>query len=171
MIPLSQSLLLSSYPKSRAGAALGIWSMTSLVAPVVGPPVALGLSGLAPERIPAASSLMNFARITAGSFGTSIVTTLGDRRATLHHAQLVDHLSRGAGAPAHALERLHAGGFSAGQSYGILNRIVDAQAFMLSANDIFYASGLVFVALIAVIWLARPARGSAASHAGAGAHS
>ena len=37
MIPLSQTLLLSSYPKSRAGTALALWGMTTLVAPVVGP--------------------------------------------------------------------------------------------------------------------------------------
>src|SRR5689334_3176316 len=37
MIPLSQSLLLASYPKARAGSALAIWGITTLVAPVVGP--------------------------------------------------------------------------------------------------------------------------------------
>src|SRR5215469_9974779 len=37
MIPLSQSLLLSSYPRNRAGSALAMWAMTTLVAPVVGP--------------------------------------------------------------------------------------------------------------------------------------
>src|SRR5438270_8703260 len=37
MIPLSQALLLSSYPKARAGTALAMWSMTTLVAPIVGP--------------------------------------------------------------------------------------------------------------------------------------
>ena len=37
MIPLSQSLLLASYPKAKAGTALAIWSMTTLVAPVIGP--------------------------------------------------------------------------------------------------------------------------------------
>ena len=59
------------------------------------PLVTLSLSGLAAERIPAASGLFNFARITAGSFGTSIVTTLWDRRATLHHARLIEHLTPG----------------------------------------------------------------------------
>ncbi len=39
------------------------------------PLISLGLSGLAPERIPGASGLFNFARITAGSFGTSLTTT------------------------------------------------------------------------------------------------
>ncbi len=37
MIPLSQSLLLSSFPKEKAGTALALWAMTTLVAPVVGP--------------------------------------------------------------------------------------------------------------------------------------
>ena len=37
MIPLSQALLLASYPKNRAGSALAMWSITTLVAPVVGP--------------------------------------------------------------------------------------------------------------------------------------
>src|SRR4026209_938581 len=33
MISLSQSLLLSSYPKAKAGSALAIWGITTLVAP------------------------------------------------------------------------------------------------------------------------------------------
>src|SRR5215510_9068269 len=37
MIPLSQTLLLSSYPRALAGLAMAMWSMTTLVAPVMGP--------------------------------------------------------------------------------------------------------------------------------------
>lgn len=37
MIPLSQTLMLGSYPKAKAGIALALWSMTTLVAPVAGP--------------------------------------------------------------------------------------------------------------------------------------
>jgi DHA2 family multidrug resistance protein len=37
MIPLSQTLLLSSYPPAKAGMALALWGVTTLVAPVVGP--------------------------------------------------------------------------------------------------------------------------------------
>ena len=37
MIPLSQTLLMSIYPKDKKGLALGIWSMTIVIAPVVGP--------------------------------------------------------------------------------------------------------------------------------------
>jgi DHA2 family multidrug resistance protein len=40
----------------------------------------------------------------------------------------------------------------------------------LSANDIFYASALLFLLLIAVIWLARPAKAGDAAAAASGAH-
>lgn len=37
MVPLSQTLLLSSYPQKKQGIALAIWGMTIVVAPVLGP--------------------------------------------------------------------------------------------------------------------------------------
>src|SRR5690606_3479526 len=37
MIPLSQSLMLGTYPREKAGMALALWSMTILVGPVAGP--------------------------------------------------------------------------------------------------------------------------------------
>lgn len=37
MIPLSQTLLLQSFPREKAGMALAAWGMTTLVAPVLGP--------------------------------------------------------------------------------------------------------------------------------------
>lgn len=37
LMPLSQTLLLRIFPKEKATAAVGIWSMTTLVAPVLGP--------------------------------------------------------------------------------------------------------------------------------------
>jgi DHA2 family multidrug resistance protein len=134
------------------------------------PLVTISLSGLAPERIPAASGLFNFARITAGSFGTSITTTVWDRRATLHHAQLVERMSPGDPVTAQALGTLHAGGVGSEQSYFLVNRLVDSQAFMLSANDIFYVSGVAFLVLIGLVGLARPVRGPGSAAAAAGAH-
>ena len=54
------------------------------------PLTSITLSSLDPSRIPAASGLSNFARLTAGVFGTSIATTVWENRATLHHAQLTE---------------------------------------------------------------------------------
>jgi len=149
-------------PTILQGAAMAIFFI---------PLVTLSLSGLSPDRIPAASGLFNFARITAGSFGTSIATTFWDHRATLHHAQLAERFNGADGASGQVLATMQASGLTPEQSYGVLNRLVDQQAFMLSANDVFFASALLFLALIAVVWLARPVRGAPqAKDAAAGAH-
>jgi DHA2 family multidrug resistance protein len=107
------------------------------------PLVAVSLSGLHPSRIPAASGLFNFARILAGSFGTSITTTLWDHRASVHHAQLASGISPYDLASQHALAAMQAAGMSAEQAHAAINRMIDQQAYMLSANDIFYASALI----------------------------
>ncbi|HYM28915.1 MAG TPA: MFS transporter, partial [Steroidobacteraceae bacterium] len=101
----------------------------------------------------------------------SITTTLWDRRATLHHAQLVERLNSGDPATDQALATMHAHGMGTIQGYELLNRMVDSQAFMLSANDIFYVSGVLFIGLIGLVWLARPLRGAGGGGAAAsGAH-
>jgi MFS transporter, DHA2 family, multidrug resistance protein len=56
-------------------------------------------------------------------------------------------------------------GLTASQSLERMNRVIDVQASTLSANDIFFASALLFLLLIGVVWLARPVKGGA----GAGA--
>lgn len=133
------------------------------------PLTSITLSGLAPERIAAATGLANFARITAGSFGTSIATTLWEDRASLHHAQLVENVARGALPTEQALAGLHSLGLTAEQALAALNRTVDAQAFMLAADEIFYGSALLFLLLIGLVWLARPQRGGIGAVDG-GAH-
>ncbi|MGE3772495.1 MAG: DHA2 family efflux MFS transporter permease subunit, partial [Gammaproteobacteria bacterium] len=52
----------------------------------------LALSGIPAHKIPSASGLLNFSRITAGAFGASVTTTVWDDRTILHHSHLVEHL-------------------------------------------------------------------------------
>jgi len=134
------------------------------------PLATITLSGLTPDRIPSASGLSNFARITAGSFGTSIATTIWEDRAAMHHAQLVESINTGSVPATSALAGLSSAGLSPEQALGQVNRLIDQQAFMLAANDVFYASALIFLALIPFVWLSRPQRNSATADAGAGAH-
>ncbi|WP_018905863.1 DHA2 family efflux MFS transporter permease subunit [Variovorax paradoxus] len=134
------------------------------------PLVTITLSGLTPDRIPAASGLSNFLRITAGAMGTSITTTLWENRAALHHSQLAESVNQGNNAAASAMSGLAGSGLSTEQVMGQINRIVDQQAFMLATNDIFYASAILFLLLIPLVWLAKPQRGGAGGDAAAGAH-
>ncbi len=135
------------------------------------PLVTITLSGLTPDRIPAASGLSNFVRITAGAMGTSIATTVWENRAAMHHAQLAEAVNLGSPATQGALSGLAAAGLSPDQALAQLNRLVDQQAFMLAASDVFYLSALMFLALIPLLWLSRPQRGGAGgADAAAGAH-
>ncbi|HXD05332.1 MAG TPA: DHA2 family efflux MFS transporter permease subunit [Burkholderiaceae bacterium] len=133
------------------------------------PLVAVIVSGLAPSKVPAATGLSNFVRITAGAFGTSITTTLWDNRATLHHAHLTEFFTNGNPDVAQGFAALGTLGLDTQQSAALLNRFIDQQAFTRAADDIFLGSAVLFAALIAVVWLARPGRMTEPVDAG-GAH-
>jgi DHA2 family multidrug resistance protein len=134
------------------------------------PLISLILSGLAAERVPAASGLSNFARILCGSFGTSIATTLWDNRATLHHAQLTEHVSSSSQATQQYIQTLQSGGLSLQQAGAAINRTIDVESHLLAANDLFWISSVLFLLMVGVIWLARPIKASTSPAAMGGAH-
>jgi DHA2 family multidrug resistance protein len=135
------------------------------------PLLTITLSGLTPDRIPAASGLSNFVRITAGAFGTSIATTVWENRAALHHAQLSESVNIGSQAANNAMTGLAAAGLTPDQALAQVNRLLDQQAFMLAANDVFYVSAILFLLLIPLVWMARPQMGGAGGgDAASGAH-
>jgi DHA2 family multidrug resistance protein len=134
------------------------------------PLITLILSGLPPQRIPAASGLSNFARITAGSFGTSLATTLWDNRAILHHAQLTESVTISNLASQRYFQMLQNGGLSYPQAAAAINHSIDVQSHLLAANDVFLISAILFAALIAIVWLASRPRAAAPADAGAAAH-
>jgi len=133
------------------------------------PLTTVSLSGLAPHRIPAAAGLSNFVRLVFGAFGTSITTTLWENRASLHHAQLAEVARPGEPAFDAAMSGLQSKGVDLQHGAALVDRLIDQQAFTLSATDIFYASGVLFLAMIALIWVTKPQVGKP-SDAGAGAH-
>ncbi len=129
------------------------------------------LGGLPPQRIAAASGLSNFARITAGSFGTSIYTTWWANRADLHHEQLVSHIYAGNPVSSPIIQGMQAHGFTVEQALGVVNRLIDQQSYTIAVDEMFRLSAWLFVAMVAIVWMVRPKRGgSAGSDAAAGAH-
>jgi DHA2 family multidrug resistance protein len=133
------------------------------------PLTTITLAGLTPDRIPAAAGLSNFTRITAGAMGTSIVTTLWDDRAAMHHAHMTEPLVQGQGPFAMALDSLRATGLSAEQALAQINRLIDQQAYTRAVDDIFLGSAYLFIALISLIWLTqRPPKLTGAAPADTG---
>ncbi|MET4575176.1 DHA2 family efflux MFS transporter permease subunit [Ottowia thiooxydans] len=135
------------------------------------PLVTITLSGIEPSRLPAASGLSNFMRITAGAIGTSVATTMWEDRAAMHHANLAENINHGSQVAMSTLEGLQARGMSHEQALSYINNLTTQQAYMLSTQEIFYGSAFLFLMLIPLVWLAkRPKSGASAADAAAGAH-
>ena len=119
--------------------------------------ITISLDGIAPERIPSASGISNFARITAGGFAASIITTAWDRREALHQSRLADSSSAYNPVMQQAMDHLHGFGFTDLQAYASLARSMASQAYLLASDDLFWISGWLSLAMIVVVWLARRA--------------
>jgi DHA2 family multidrug resistance protein len=127
--------------------------------------VAISLHTLEPSRIPAASGMSNFMRITAGSFATSITTTFWDNDATFHQARLSEASSVYSPVVKQAMTGLHHLGLSTAQSLEVLMRGLESQAYLLSSLDYFWASAWLCFGLLVLVWLCKPTVGSSVSAA------
>ena len=116
------------------------------------------LDGVSTPRIPMASGLSNFTRITAGGFAASMVTTLWDRREAFHQARMADLTTSFNPAFTQALAGLHRLGFPDLGAKASITRVMTSQAYLLGANDIFWVSGWACFVLIGMVWLCRKAK-------------
>ena len=133
-------------PQLVQGFAMGLFFVTLL---------AVIFDGLPPEKIPAASGLSNFLRITASSFATSLTTTFWDRRETLHQTHLADTISVYAPAYQQSLAQMHQFGLTNQAAAGAMTRGLISQSYLLSSLDLFYLSGWLCVLLIPLCFLVR----------------
>src|SRR5690606_18512812 len=113
------------------------------------------LSGLSPERMPAAAGLSNFVRIMCGGIGTSVMSTMWDDRSILHHAQLAEHTGLHNPAFTQAVEKLMSQGMSEQAAWAVIDRGMSVQAGTLGATDMFWMSSILFLILIAFIWMTK----------------
>jgi len=122
------------------------------------PLITILLDGVPPEKVPSASGISNFARITAGSFAASLTTTFWDRREALHQTRLTEAGSDWSPVYRQTLDQLQALGASPGQAVGLVMRQIVGQAYLLSSLEIFWLCGWISIVLIGVVWMAkRPA--------------
>ena len=128
------------------------------------PLTSLVLSNIKPWQMASASGLSNFCRILGAGFGTSLTTTLWDRRASYHHAVLTEHID--AYNPMLAQMHTHALHPS---NFALIEQSLNQQAYMLATNDLFWLYGWIFVAVIPLLWITKPAKPSAEIAAAAAA--
>jgi DHA2 family multidrug resistance protein len=85
----------------------------------------------------------------------------------MHHAHLAEAINIGNSAARETLSSLQASGLDSTQSLAMLDRLVNVQAYALSANDIFYGSAVIFLLLVPLVWVTHPRKTRAADVGGA----
>jgi DHA2 family multidrug resistance protein len=131
------------------------------------PTLAIMLDGIPAQRTPAATGLSSFVRITLAGFAASLVTTVWDRRERVHQTHLAETSTAFAPNFGHAVHVLEGTGLTAQQSSGVIGRLAESQAYLLSATEIFWACGWISLATLALLWVARRPAPNGVAAAGA----
>lgn len=133
------------------------------------PLVSIILSGLPPERIAAAAGLSNFVRIFCGAVGTSISGTVWNNRIAFHHARLTEQASVGNPLFTQFISSSESLlGLDTQTAHALFDAGVNSQAAVMALNDFFHLSTFIFIAIIPLIWITRPA--TSAGDASTAAH-
>jgi DHA2 family multidrug resistance protein len=156
--PPDASLWVFAVPTLVQGFAMGIFFIALL---------SITFDGLPADKLPAASGLNNFLRITASGFATSLTTTFWDRREALHQSRLVDSLSAFSPPLREGVQNFMNLGLTDRSADAAIAKGVVAQAYLLSSLDLFYLFGWTVLLLIPLCWMARrPAGGEAVAGGG-----
>ncbi|MGI4813309.1 MAG: DHA2 family efflux MFS transporter permease subunit [Janthinobacterium lividum] len=89
MIPLSQAILLDSYPKQKASSALALWAMTATVGPIAGP----ALGGWITDNY--SWSWIFYINIPVGLLAASVTWIIYRKRETPTHRLPIDTVGLG----------------------------------------------------------------------------
>ncbi|MBZ0087205.1 MAG: DHA2 family efflux MFS transporter permease subunit [Thermomonas sp.] len=126
------------------------------------------LSDLEQHEISAGSGLMTFLRTLGGSFSASLTTYAWTSRGAIHHAQLTEHVSTLDPA---AMQQVAAyGGGDLQHGAAVVEMMISNQASQISFNEIFHLLGILFLVVIAFVWLAKPPFGAKTSGPPGGGH-
>ncbi len=135
------------------------------------PLTAIILSGQPAQRIPAAAGLSNFVRVFCGAVGTSLAGNAWNNRTVLHHVRLTELANAGNPLFTQQIDTTRSLlNLNSQSANALFDFTVNTQAAMMGLNDIFYASAIIFVLIIPLIWITRPAKGGGGGGGASGAH-
>jgi DHA2 family multidrug resistance protein len=128
--------------------------MATLMAPLMGH----AMSNLRVARLHAASGLIGFTRIMAGTAAVALGATLWERRAAYHRSYLVEHLTAYDPEMIGTLSSFERAGIRSTEAMTIVEQQLTAQSRMLALNDVWLASAAVALLLAGVLWVANAPR-------------
>jgi DHA2 family multidrug resistance protein len=127
------------------------------------PLTVLTYSQLKPDQNNKASSLTNFFRNWGGSFGIAVITTVSERRQSLHQSRVGGNLTSSSSAVKNAIDQMTAflqvHGFSHADAVRAATlRVYEqlgAQTRMLGFMDCFFVLGVMTLAAAPLVWLTK----------------
>lgn len=138
------------------------------------PLTAVTMGRIPRERMGNATSLFNLMRNVGSSVGIAAVTTMLSRRQTFHTERISANVTAYSGEASSRLSELQAYFMSQGadattalmRAYAAINGMVRQQAALLSFVDAFYLMGVIFMAMLPLLFLMRrPDRAAEGVHA------
>jgi drug resistance transporter, EmrB/QacA subfamily len=124
------------------------------------PLITLSFRGVPRDAFAAASGLFNFMRLIALSIGTSLSVALWDAREAYHDHILTSTLNNANSSLGPWLDHARALGLSQQQALARLSGQIEGQSFLISLNEIYWLTGILFLLLSALVWFARPKQGA-----------
>jgi len=117
----------------------------------VTPVNALAVQGLPHARLPMALGIFHFIRSVAGGIGTSVFTTIWERRTIRHHFNLSEWINDYRMEVHDYFRSMQTTHIETEKARGLLNDLTDQQAAMLGFNDVFWVIMCASIALFFVI--------------------
>ena len=121
--------------------------------------ITITLNGIPISKMPQATGLSNFTRLSAGAFAAALTTTFWDRSASLHQTRLAESVAPTDPNWLSAMNGMSHLGMSLSQSLSALTRQFADQAYLLAALDFFRGSAWVMILLIPLLWMTKRAGG------------
>jgi DHA2 family multidrug resistance protein len=126
------------------------------------PTTSIVMSSVLPQEMASAAGMSNFLRSSAAAFCASIMTTQWENIASAKRSQMVGSLNDVHGAVA----AIGAHGLTPAQAIGQIEGMIQQQAMMLAANQLFVISSVLLFFAASIIWLAPKPHGQAAGGGG-----
>jgi len=114
------------------------------------PLVALSMDELKPEEVSGGSGLFQFIRAFSGGIGTSVFTTIWQRRTIYHHQVLSEKMNIYSDNVRGYFQDMQTKNYSFETTTGITEKMVNDQAALLAINDVFYVMFWLCVLLFAI---------------------
>ena len=111
------------------------------------------ISQLEPFKIASAMGVVNFLRILGGGLGTSIAVSMWSTRGDYYHAIFSEQVTQFSHVTQQFVTAISQTSLS---PLALINSIIDQQALTRANDDILLLSGYIFLALIVLIWFAKP---------------